>query len=310
MTETTLTDVAFTSGGTTCRGRHQPARSAALAGAAGAPCVVMAHGLGGTADSGLEPFAEALAEAGLHVLVFDYRGFGRSDGEPRQVVSPGAQQDDFRAALAAAARLDGVDPTRLVLWGVSLAGGHVLEVAAGRDDVAAVVAVVPLVDGRAAALQASREHRPAELATATVRGIAARARGAIRGSTDLVPLVGPPGSGAVLSLAGYDEAYRSVAGPTWRNEVDAAVATRLGSFRPARRAGDLSVPVLVQVCDLDRSAAPQAAAKAAFRARAEVRHYRGDHFDLFPGRPWHDLAVEHQVHFLARHLAPRPGQRS
>ena len=60
------------------------------------------------------------------------------------------QLEDYRAAMSAAARLPGVDPQRLVLWGVSLAGGHVISAAAGRDDVAAVVALTPLVDGLAA----------------------------------------------------------------------------------------------------------------------------------------------------------------
>ena len=110
----------------------------------------MAHGLGGTKDSGLEPFAIGLAEAGLDVLAFDYRGFGASGGTPRQRVSMAGQLEDYRAAMAAAARLPGVDGARLVLWGVSLAGGHVLAAAAGRDDVAAVVSLTPLVDGRAA----------------------------------------------------------------------------------------------------------------------------------------------------------------
>ena len=53
-------------------------RDDTLAGPAGRPVVVMAHGLGGTKDSGLEPFAEGLAAAGLDVLAFDYRGFGAS----------------------------------------------------------------------------------------------------------------------------------------------------------------------------------------------------------------------------------------
>ncbi len=62
--------------------------------------------------------------------------------------------------------------------------------------------------------------------------------------------------------------------------------------------------MLVQIADLDRSAPPQAAAKAAFKARAEVRHYPCDHFDVYTGR-WHDAAVQHQVAFLRRHLSPR-----
>ena len=69
----------------------------------------MAHGLGGTKDSGLEPFATGLAEAGLDVLAFDYRGFGASGGTPRQRVSMAGQLEDYRAAMAAAARLPGVD---------------------------------------------------------------------------------------------------------------------------------------------------------------------------------------------------------
>lgn len=50
---------------------------------------------------------------------------------------------------------------------------------------------------------------------------------------------------------------------------------------------------------------PHAAAKAAFRARAEVRHYPCDHFDLFPGKPWHEAAVAHASLFLTRHLSVR-----
>ncbi len=47
----------------------------------------MAHGVGGTKDSGLAAVRGGLAEAGLDVLAFDYRSFGSSKGEPRQRVS-------------------------------------------------------------------------------------------------------------------------------------------------------------------------------------------------------------------------------
>ena len=62
--------------------------------------------------------------------------------------------------------------------------------------------------------------------------------------------------------------------------------------------------MLVQIADFDRSAPPYAAAKAAFKARAEVRHYPCDHFDVFPGKAWHEPAVEHATRFLVRHLTP------
>ena len=60
-----------------------------LATDAGRPVVVMAHGLAGTKDSGLRPFAEGLAAAGLDVLAFDYRGFGASGGVPISPTPPG-----------------------------------------------------------------------------------------------------------------------------------------------------------------------------------------------------------------------------
>jgi fermentation-respiration switch protein FrsA (DUF1100 family) len=270
----------------------------------GRPVVVMAHGLAGTRDSGLLPFAEAFAAAGLDAFVFDYRGFGSSGGTPRQVVSLDAQLEDYRAAMAAAAALPGVDRTRIVLWGVSLAGGHVLRAAADRDDVAAVVAVVPMVDGLAAARHALASHTPRALLAATGAGLRARAAARTGRGTRMMPVVARPGEVGALTVPGAYEDYLAIAGPTWRNEIAADVTLELGTRAPLKAAAGLRVPVLVQIADFDRSAPPYAAAKAAFAARAEVRHYPGDHFDLFPGKPWHRAAVEHAVAFLTRHLAP------
>lgn len=290
--------IRFESGGVLCEAWHFAAASDVLTSDAGRPCVVMAHGLAGTRDSGLAPFAEKLSAAGMDVLAFDYRGFGTSGGSPRQVVSLPAQRDDFRAALDAATSLDGVDPTRLVLWGVSLAGGHVLAVAAGRGDVAAVVALAPHVDGLAAARHAIGRHPPSQMVRATARGIGARTLSGLGRKPLTMPVVALPGERGAFTLEGAHKAYLSIAGPTWRNEVGASVTTELGSRLPLRRAADVTCPVLVQITDLDRSAPPQASAKAAVRARARVHHYPCDHFDVFSGFAWHDAVVEDQVRFL------------
>jgi pimeloyl-ACP methyl ester carboxylesterase len=301
MTHAQLT---FVSGGVDCDAWHFAAGTDALATAAGRPVMVMAHGLAGTKDSGLAPFAEAFAAAGLDVLAFDYRGFGASGGTPRQKVSMAGQVADYRAAMSVAARLPGVDPDRLVLWGVSLAGGHVFEAAAGRDDVAAVVALTPLVDGLAAGRHALASHTKAELARSTVAGLRGRVA-SLRGRPPvMMPVVGRPGELAALTLEGSYEDYHAIAGPTWRNEVDATLGLELGGHRPIRSAKLVACPVLVQIADFDRSAPPYAAAKAAFSARAEVRHYPCDHFDVWPGKGWFEPALAHQVAFLTRKLAP------
>ena len=101
-----------------------------------------------------------------------------------------------------------------------------------------------------------------------------------------MPVVGRPGELAALTLDGCYDDYLAIAGPTWRNEIDASVGLELGNLRPGQaRQARSRCPLLVQIADFDRSAPPHAAAKAAFEARAEVRHYPCDHFDVWPGKP-------------------------
>ena len=222
-------EVTFVSGGVECAAWHVTGEGDALATDAGRPVVVMAHGLAGTKDSGLQSFAEALAGAGLDVFAFDYRGFGASEGMPRQTVSMAGQLEDYQAAMAAAARLPGVDPKRLVLWGVSLAGGHVFAAAAGRDDIAAVVALTPLVDGMAAGRHALAFHKKSAMLRSTVAGFRSKV-----GQPVMMPVVARPGELGALTLEGCLEDYLAIAGPTWVNEIDATVGLELGNHRPAR----------------------------------------------------------------------------
>jgi dipeptidyl aminopeptidase/acylaminoacyl peptidase len=58
------------------------------------PVVIMAHGFGAQMDFGLPAFAERFVEKGMAVFMFDYRNFGKSEGEPRNLVSP--IKDTFR----------------------------------------------------------------------------------------------------------------------------------------------------------------------------------------------------------------------
>ena len=129
----TYTEIGFPSGEDECSAWHFRALGE------NRPVVVMAHGFGGTKDSGLEPFARRFAGAGFDVVAFDYRGFGTSGGVPRQSLSVRRQTEDYHAAIAAAKKLPGVDTNRIALWGASFSGGHVLRVAAERDDIGAVI---------------------------------------------------------------------------------------------------------------------------------------------------------------------------
>ena len=77
-------------------------------------CVVLGHGLSAVRDQRLPAYAERFADAGLAALLFDYRHFGASGGEPRQLLDIQRQLEDWRTALAYARGLDGDRARRAV----------------------------------------------------------------------------------------------------------------------------------------------------------------------------------------------------
>jgi len=149
-------DSDFTSGGTRCSGWLYLPEAATPR----PPVVVMAHGFGAERTFRLPAFAERFVARGLAVFLFDYRGFGASDGAPRQWVSPRRHLEDWLAAVEHVKGLASVDPGRLALWGTSFGGGHVLVVAARTPGITAVVAQVPLLDGLAVAALGRHLQRP------------------------------------------------------------------------------------------------------------------------------------------------------
>jgi dienelactone hydrolase len=296
-------DVSFPSHGETCAAWHLTGEGDAFAGERGRPCVVMAHGIGGTRDSALLPFAEAFAEAGLDALLFDYRRFGDSSGEPRQLGWPPDHRRDYREAVEFARTLEGVDPERIVLWGTSWSGGHVVYVAADDPRIAAVIAQTPDLDGLRSLREIARYADWAQLARLTWEGIKDMA-GAARGEPpNLIPVAAPPGQVAALASPDAHAGYQAIAGPTWRNEISARAALAENTNRPITRIERVGCPILIQIADRDTIAPPEQARAAAWRAKGhvEVREYPCEHFDIYLGE-WRERSLADQLHFLRRHL--------
>src|SRR4051812_5041100 len=291
-------DIEFHSGGNTCAAwLYRPD------GEGPHPIVVLAHGFGGVREARLWAYAERFAAAGMAALVFDYRHFGDSEGEPRQLLDIGRQLDDWRAAVAFARSLDGVDPGGIVLWGSSFSGGHVGRLAAEGGRLAAAISQVPFADGLSA-LRATGFADSWRLTVAGVRDELARLRGR---PPFMLPIVGPPGRPAAMNSPDAEPGYRAMFPPEapFRNEVAGRIGLRVGFYRPFRRAARIACPWLVCVADDDVVTPPQPAIKAAMAApRGELRRYEGGHFDLYRGERF-EHSVADQVDFLSRHgLAP------
>jgi dienelactone hydrolase len=270
-------------------------------GAGPVPCVVLASGFSGTRDQRLDAFAERFAAAGLAALVFDYRHFGDSGGEPRQLLDIGRQLADWQAAIGYARTLDGIDPARIALWGSSFSGGHVMTLAARDPAIAAVVSQVAFADGLKTLPQLGGLGQALWLTREGLRD----QLGALRGKPPrMVAAVGPPGSKAVMNKPDAEAGNRAITPPgsTWRNEVSARIALHIGRYRPARQAAKIHCPILFCVGDNDDLTAPGLVLEAARKApRAEVKHYPIGHFDIYTGQ-WFDRGVADQAGFLTRHL--------
>ncbi len=95
--------------------------------AAGGPVVLYFSGnAGNRAYRGEE--LQPLADAGAHVFLFDYRGYGENPGQPTEA-------DLIRDATSACEYLTGprgIAAERIVLFGESLGGGVAVQLAAGR----------------------------------------------------------------------------------------------------------------------------------------------------------------------------------
>jgi dienelactone hydrolase len=273
------------------------------------PVVVMAHGFTGVRDVRLPAYAERFNERGLAAFVFDYRHFGDSAGEPRQLLSWKKQLEDWRAALAHVRRTPEVDGTRIGLWGTSFGGGHAIVTAASEHDVRAAVAQVPHVDGAASL---GTIGGLGYLAHATAAGIRDLAHAALGREPYYVPAVSPPGAFGCLNTADSYAGFMDLLPPesTWRNQVAARILLTLRPYRPITHASKIRCPLLVVAAKRD-SLIPISAVERLVAQVPEGRLEALDtgHFDVYK-EPLFGTVAALEADFLVEHLFPGSRQAS
>jgi uncharacterized protein len=290
--------VRFLSGDTECVAWHYPGSNGA--------CVIMAGGFAVPKEPATDQFAKRFHDAGFSVLAFDYRRLGESAGQPRLVLPVGNQLADWQAAITFAATLPGVDADKVAIWAFSASGGYVLEMAARNPQVAAAIAQTPNVDGLASLRNAAKHQTQLAMLRFTGTAVLDMLGSLIGRRPRLVPLVGQPGTVAMLATPdALNDGDRALdpdgRHSDWQRAVAARSAMRLCFYRPSRYAARVQRPLLVLVCDQDQTAPPGPAVRAAERApHAELFRMPGGHYEPFLGG--HEQAVEAQLSFLRRHL--------
>jgi pimeloyl-ACP methyl ester carboxylesterase len=264
----------------------------------------------------LETSSRRFAEAGLAVLTFDYRHFGRSAGEPRQLVDCAKQLQDWQAAVELARSLAVVDRQRIALWGSSLSASHVVRLAADDPTIAAVIVQVPVFEkaprgmAREAKAKMDREGIPlSALLWGTVRSVAAGLYDALRGAAGrspyYIPVFDEPGHVAAFTDpdSGQHRALFEAAGASWRNQFTPRFLFGTPKYADGT-AERLRMPLLVCVAEHDTDADPQRAIEIARKApRGELASYAVRHFDVYIGDVKEQI-LDDQIEFLTRVLQP------
>ncbi len=307
-----IDEVSLSVGGERCAGwLHLPS------GAGPHPCVVMLHSTAGLRQ--MRCYAgrgKAFAASGTATLQFDCRGFGGSDGEPRQLFDVRRQAEDLEAALSIAGQLAHLDTGRIALWGASASCALVLDAARAHPEVRGVVCLAPFVPGRA-----TQRSAKTPLARLAVAALADRLRAALGSPPRGVRVAGEPGEAAILvreeaaagerallpetaRLDASGERAELGGGVVWENRV--VLRPRLRTPHPLRLAPAVAAPVLVIAGDDDLLCPPQPAAELARRAqKGELASFPCGHFPLYEGE-----SIAAETRFLARVLrrprAPRP----
>jgi dienelactone hydrolase len=264
------------------------------------PVVVMAHGFAGQKDFGLQPYAEYFAGRGMACFVFDYRNFGGSEGEPRNLVNPWRHLEDWKAAISHVRYLPEVDGRRIALWGTSFSGGHVMVTAARQHNIRAVVAQVPFVDGMATTMQFPIPYQIEGLYHG-LKDVFSMVTG---GAPHMVPAVAEPGTFACMNTPDAMKGYYTLVPPDsdMKNEVPARITLMIGAYRPIMYSRRIKCPVLIVYAKNDSLIPARAVEKMGSRLPdAEVIGLEAGHFEVYTGELFKQV-VEKQAEFLARHL--------
>jgi hypothetical protein len=304
--------IHFQVDGTDVRGvLYLPRSTAKLA------CVVLAHGFSGTMDWILPSFAERFASAGLAALTFDYRHFGASGGEPRQLVDVVEQRADLRAAVDFARRQPEIDAERIALWGTSLGGSHVALAAAEDARITALVlnmpALDPLVGGNVPAKRKRLDVSWAAIACTTLQLLAAAVHDALRAALGRSPrylaVYGEPGTAFFTDPELADNFARVTASsPTWENRVAARFLLGLPRYRKGTMER-IAAPILVCLAEHDLEVSTSYVKRTVAKAkRAEVRVYSAGHFEMYHGDALEKVVAD-QTAFLYAHLGERADAR-
>ena len=255
--------------------------------------LLMAHGLGGEKQCGLDEFALFYQALGLNVCVFDHRGFGQSTGSVKCLVDKTSQLEDWETVIQYLNQNLKIPTSQMILWGYSFSGGHVLTLAA-QQNFKAIISNFPHVDGLASLTLYPKKY----LLGATLCAMQDLALARI-GKVKTMPVVAKD---RFAILAGEDcyEGYHSIIPDDvqWDNAVPARIVATIGLYRPTATAHHIQSPTLVLGATQDSLIPIKATRKLEKKLKyGQYLEINCGHFDLFH-HPFQETILQAHKAFL------------
>lgn len=245
-------------------------------------------------------YGRKLAELGLASFALDYRFYGESGGEPRQLESTRAKAKDVQNAISFLQTVDVIDPEQIGALGVCAGAGNVIFAASVDSRIKALATVVawlqqpettPLIYGDPAVIQ----HR-IDLAQA------AEEKYEKTGEMDYVAAYDPAdGSGAAMffPIDYYGNPNRGAI-PEWKNQFAVVGWTEWLQLNSVSKAASVQVPT--QMVHSDGAAFPQNVRHFfdALTVEKDLHWTQGEHTQFYDEEPYVDKAARVVVDHFQR----------
>lgn len=266
------------------------------------PCIIMNTGIGGTKDMLLERYAKVFNSAGFAVMTYDYRHFGRSDGNPRQLYSMNKQVEDCAAAIKYARSRKEIHADKIIIWGTSGGAGYGIILAASDDRIVCISCQCGALDHKADFQMAIKRDGFLSYLPLLLHGQCDKGRQRFGLGPHHLPIVGTPGIPAIIKAPGAYEGYSRIASENAKNKLCAQIMLTPNK-NPIDYAQSIKCPVLIQICENDNIANPQGSINTAERlgTLASVRKYSIGHFDIYFGENFKQ-SIKDQIDFFKKHV--------
>ncbi|XAG02412.1 alpha/beta fold hydrolase [Pseudomonas sp. REB1044] len=267
------------------------------------PTVVLANGWSMVTGGDLDDYAAVIVNRGFAALTFDFRGLGKSGGEPRQEIDPYKQIEDYRGAISYVRSRPDVDPERIGIWGTSYAGGHALSVAALDRRVKCVVSQVPTISGFKAAQRRVSPDKAKVLRASFEADREARFRAEPPARLQIIS-ADPNASVAYPGLDSFEymgsEGERS---PWWKNEVTLRSLELARSYEPGAYISRISPTPLLMIVALDDGLTPADLQQEAYSQAHDPKKLillPGGHYSVY--REHFETTSDAAASWFAEHL--------